>query len=406
MKSIKLSDFLKSEIKPFLLGAFLSRIMEKTIDNQNYFYTYTYFMASKVVYQDDFDFLSYAKELNDSMNKYSGFYNWDIHNSKKTVTELRFYIKNDLNMTKTMFYVALYQKLMTSNWVISPEQNEQKKEFIRGFIELRGSIDTSAKFIAQDYFYNDNIELKKAQILTDLMNLPINYANFNPRNLQPQYISGENQRNAQFRINLYYYALNIGFINKYKAKVFENAYHKHNYYLKDDITYFNFEMPISRNDDVKFIKYLNFFTNNIYQKSLTPEAVKELRKRLGFDACEQNDHRNKSIVKLFNDIAEDKCAICGTTKTYENKQTGKQTFEIHHVISYHNGQEYDNMANLVKLCPNCHRMLKKNSAPKDIQIKAIIKILHEHREIYEFTASYLAIDDINDLAEKIWSMLG
>ncbi len=405
MKSINLSDFLKSEIKPFLFGAFLSRIMEKNICNQKYFYAYTKFRASKAVYSSDFDMISYAQDLANTMNKFSGSYNWEMVVAQKTQTELRFYIKNDLNMTKTMFYVALYQKLMTSNWVISPEQNEQMKEFIRGFIELRGSIDTSAKFIAQDYFYNDNIELKKAQILTDLMNLPINYANFNPRNLQPQYISGENQRNAQFRINLFYYAINIGFMNKYKAKVFENAYHKHNYYSKNDIIYFDIDMPDSNNDDVKFIKYLNFFTNNIYQKSLTAAAIKDLRQRLGFDT-KQKSTRNLSIIKLFNEFAEDKCAICGTTTTFENKQTGRQSFEIHHIISYHNGQEYDNIANLVKLCPNCHRMLKKNSAPKDIQIKAIIKILHEHREIYEFTASYLAIDDINDLAEKIWSMLG
>ena len=51
-------------------------------------------------------------------------------------------------------------------------------------------------------------------------------------------------------------------------------------------------------------------------------------------------------------------------------------------------------------------MLKKNRADKSTQIRAILKILHEHAEIFEFTSSYLGIDDINELADKIWEMLG
>ena len=51
-------------------------------------------------------------------------------------------------------------------------------------------------------------------------------------------------------------------------------------------------------------------------------------------------------------------------------------------------------------------MLKKNAAPKDKQLKAIIKILSEHTEVLEFAKSYLQSDDINELAEQIWEMLG
>jgi len=284
---------------------------------------------------------------------------------------------------------------------------EEKKDFVRGFVEIRGSVDTTAKLIAQDYFYNSKIEIKKAQLLTDMMNLPIRFANFNPRNLQPQYVNGENKRNTQFRIHAFYYAKNIGFINDYKAKIFETVYHFHRKKVENLITYYDVEIPKSRNDDVSFIKYLNFFTNNIYDKELTSTAIKELRISLGFDTNESTKtSRNASIIELYRLISEDKCAICDTTKTFENKKTGRQHFEIHHMISYNNGNEYDNIANLVKLCPTCHDSLKRNHASKPAQVKSILKIFHEHSEIYEFTSSYLGIENINNLADKIWSMLG
>lgn len=408
MKSIKINDFFRFEIKPFILGAFLSRIMEYEDENGNkYFYAYTNFRSSKAVFIDDFNLIEYSNDLLTMLNKYSGYHNWVVHSVSKTGMELRFYILNDQHLTKSMFYKSLYQKVMTAEWSLSDSINDEKKSFIRGFMELRGSIDTTMKLIAQDYFYDNRLELKKAQILTDLMNLPIYYANFNARELQPQFVNGINKRNTQFRINLYYYASTIGFINKYKAKIFENSYHYNEKNQIDDITYYCLDLPASRNKEITFIKYLNFFTNNIYEKILTKDAIKQYREELDFDSTPTlKNNRSKSIITLFSNISEDKCAICGTTKTFINKNTGKQHFEIHHVISYYNGKELDNIANLVKLCPNCHDMLKKNRAPKKDQINAIIKILHDHQEIFEFTSSYLSIDDINKLAEKIWEMLG
>ena len=410
MKELRLSNFLKLPIKPFIYGALLSRTMEENIGDKKYFYTYTNFRSSKYVYKDDFPINSYAKELITSLNKQSGHYNWHLINSSETQLEARFYLINDIKISKTMFYRAIYQKLLQENWILSDTINNEKKDFIRGFMELRGSVDTTRKLITQDYFYDNRIELKKAQILTDIMNLPLVYANFNARDLQPQFVSGENKRNTQFRINAFFYVNEIGFLNRYKAEIFKNAYKKYikNCYEKDNVIYFEVDMPTSKNDDIQFIKYLNFFTNNIYEKNLTKTAISELRKRLGFNSMDSNNpiKRNKTIIDLFDKISEDKCAVCDTTQTFLNKGTGKQYFEIHHVISFYNGKEFDNIANLVKLCPTCHNMLKKNRSSKEQQIKAIYKILHSHPEIYEFTSLYLQINDINELADKIWSMLG
>lgn len=408
MKRLTVSELLsKKEIKPFLYGAFLNRIMTANISGEPCFYAYTSFRASKAVYKDDFNFYAYADELIASLNHFSGFYNWEKETVKQQSMELRFYVVNDLNISATQFYALLYKKMLTCDWITGDELNDDKKSFIRGFMELRGSVDTSRQLIAQDYFYSNNVELKKGQILTNLMDLPISYANFNARNLQPQYVSGENRRNAQFRINLMFYANQIGFINKYKAAIFDNSYYNRGKKVVDGITFFDVDLPRRKDYDISFIKYLNFFTNFIYEKKLTPVAVAELRKKLGFaNSAVEKSNRDRTIVELFNEISEDKCAICGTTETFVNKRTGKQHFEIHHVISYKNGVELDNIANLVKVCPTCHDMLKKNATSKEKQIKAILKILSEHAEVLEFARSYLQIDDINEISEEIWERLG
>ena len=227
--------------------------------------------------------------------------------------------------------------------------------------------------------------------------------------MQPQYVSGEVKRNAQFRINLFFYAKEIGFINRYKAQIFENAYHsvKKDLYEKHGIIYYVLQVP-EVNDEVTFIKYLQFFTNNIYNQTLTKSNIEALRKRLGFkDRAERNlsANRDKSIIDIYRDISEDKCAICGTTKTFVN-DNDKEYFEIHHVIPFYNGIKYDNIANLVKLCPNCHTMLKKNRATKEVQIDAIKKILSGNESILQYASAALGYDDIDVLAERIQSMLG
>lgn len=407
MKYIKLSDFLKLEIKPFLFGAFLSRIMEEEHGDKKYFYAYSSFKSSKFVFKCDFDLKDYSDEYIEKLNRASGHCNWIKHKVSENNIETRFYIYNDLSISKTAFYQILHQKTLSSPFIYDEKMTDEKRSFIRGFIELRGSVDTSLKFITQDYFHDSRLELKKASILTDLIGIPIQYANFNMRNLQPQFVSGEVMRNTQFRINLFYYASNIGFINDYKARIFESAYKVTAKSERDQIIFYPCSLPKTKSSDVTFLKMLNFYTNNIYEKKITKQVIEKYRDDLGFsDETSIASKRNMSIVRIFDDITEDKCAVCGTEKTYTNPQTGRQQFEIHHFISLKNGRELDNIANFVKLCPTCHRALKKGAATKEQQVKAILKILHEHAEMFEFTSSYLSVSDINELAEKVQEMLG
>jgi len=409
--NIKASDFLKYKITPFIYGLFFSGIRQDKNDLS--LYVYTDYKNSKAVINTEFDFLDYAKELCIQYNKISGYDNWGIYKNTQSSTTLRFNIINDLGITPNDMYKLIYQRLLKQEWLIDNnedyELNDNKKHFIRGFMETRGSVDTQRKYIAQDYFYNNQFELKRIMFLTDIIGISLSYLNFNPRQLQPQYYKKIQKRNTQFRINLCYYAKEIGFINKYKAKIFENAHSNKiiDKRGKDGVIYFDTQLP-KENDSAKLVEYLNFFTNNIYKKELTEEKVIELRKRIGFRNNQSHSNkiiRNKNFIELFDSITEDKCALCGTTKTFK-KPNGKQDFEIHHMVPAYNGQKYDNIANLVKLCSTCHDSLKKGRASKETQISNIIKILHENDQLYEYATIVLGLDDINKVAQRIYEMLG
>ncbi|QKX36972.1 hypothetical protein HU154_00205 [Metamycoplasma hominis] len=115
-KFIKLSDFLKLEIKPFILGAFLSRIMEYNEDKKHYFYAYSSFKTSKYVFKSDFDFEAYSAKYIEKLNYFSGHYNWSIHKVSDSAMDVRFYVLDDLNVSKTYLFKTLYQYLLKQEY--------------------------------------------------------------------------------------------------------------------------------------------------------------------------------------------------------------------------------------------------------------------------------------------------
>jgi hypothetical protein len=76
------------------------------------------------------------------------------------------------------------------------------------------------------------------------------------------------------------------------------------------------------------------------------------------------------------------------------------------MIPFHNGKEFDNIANFVKLCSNCHDSLKKGRSLKSEQLNSLRKILFENSSVFEYTSATMGIDEIEDLAEAIWLILG
>ena len=121
--------------------------------------------------------------------------------------------------------------------------NGEKRDFIRGFFELRGSVDTTATFISQDYFSDGNLELKKYKVLADFCNVPYYVLNLNFRNLQKQFVDGTNQRNTQFRINSLWYMKNIGMMDDFKVWKFANSHSSEDKIIKSgDVSYFLVEV--------------------------------------------------------------------------------------------------------------------------------------------------------------------
>ena len=155
---MRVSEFLRREISPFLYGAFMSRIMSTTERGKRYFYCYTSFRQSKLVPPRVFSISNYARKYIDELNFIGGVSDWRIVRANDEVFEARLYLENDLALTDMSFYNMLHSKFFQSEWIHEEGLTDDKKDFIRGFLELRGSVDTTAKYIAQDYFFNNRIK--------------------------------------------------------------------------------------------------------------------------------------------------------------------------------------------------------------------------------------------------------
>lgn len=397
-KYIDIKDFLELD-NPFLIGAFLSRTKSVMIDNKKYFVTYSAFKKSSLTTANINEYINnYVENLKNLSNSI----NWILTTNTDTLKIVEYYILNSLDLTIDQFYSELESKIYLSNWLDSNVNNESKNNFVRGFFEPRGSIDLSANYLTQDYFYKDEKQLKRIISIANWVGIDYGYLNINFRDLQPQYVSGINQRNTQLRINLQYYLKEYGIINEYKAKITESKHFFNNINKTNGIIHYDIDLP--RYNKSNFSNFFNFFINNVYEKSLNEDEIKKLRIQTGFDN-DVKEKRDISIIKLFRDATEDKCQYCKTTKTFLTPNK-RQYFEIHHVIAFHNGKMYDDINNLVKLCPTCHTMFKKGCADIAIQEYAVFVLLKENEKIYNFCSSILQIDDKKELANKIIEMLG
>lgn len=296
---MKLSEFLESNVSPFLLGVFFSRYI--FTKDKTKIYSEISYKISKFV--PDYKLLEESKnELQCAVNKICepfGF--WDDHtnkNSKTPIMVLRFSLENDLNLEKDNFYNKLLAKIFSQDFIADANLNEDKKMFIRGFAESRGSIDTTRPFLAMDYFYNSLIEVKRARMLYDYFNVPFSVLNFNPRELQNDYITGKNRRNTQLRFNLFWYVKNIGVINLYKAQIIKNVYNNISpSFVKQNVHFFNApEIVQTKKDSFDFM--LGYYSNNIFGKKLSDFEIKNIREELDFDTDNTTSTFKRDISRI------------------------------------------------------------------------------------------------------------
>lgn len=421
---VRLSSFLHDNIHPFLHGAFLSRII-KSKDGK-YFAAISSYQKSTKVKNSEFDFDKYTAKYVKTLNDIIGFSGWiskvEYDNSYNYCNFINrgkekafFIVENDLNISKESFFSRLYKKLFTDvDYIQGETLDDNKKNFIRGFCELRGSIDTSRPLLAMDYFYDNGFELNKARLLNEYMAVPYYIININFRQLQNQYLLGVNKRNTQLRLQLNWYSNNIGFINEYKVKIIQNSHNSLDYKKINHVHYVEFPVVEYRESDL-FITRLNHFSKKLFDKDLSSKNIDDIRKELGFDIEKDKTgslkvQRNKEIVELVRLYTSDECAGCKTKfdiskRSFIHRKTGRPYFEIHHTISFNNNIELDHEDNLVKLCPVCHSCIKSGVGTPETQQEIIRNILLNALNVKRFAQGFFDTSDDIILIAEIYNSL-
>jgi ribosomal protein L33 len=421
---IKISSLLEGKIHPMNHGALISRIIES--DDNKYFAAVSSYQRAKSVNDTNFDFDNYTKIYVQSLNSITGNNDWIskddfdksyIYCSFKGISKVKalYLIENDLKITKSNFFNRLYKKFFTdSDYIQSDSLDSQKRHFIRGFCELRGSIDTTYPKLSMDYFYENKFELNKARLLNEYLGIPYYIININFRQLQEQYVEGINKRNTQLRLELNWYSRNIGFINLYKCEIIRQNYNVDGIRESDNFFYLDMPLVEYKQSDL-FIKRISLYSERLFDRKLTSHDIDKIRQELGFD-IENDDKssskvkRNKEIVELVRLYTPDECAGCRNKydindRTFLHRKTGRPYFEIHHTISFNNNVELDHEDNLVKLCPVCHSCVKSGvGIPKD-QSEIINNIFENMPNVKYFAEGFFDTNDKSLLVQEVYRNL-
>ncbi|MCQ2866510.1 HNH endonuclease [Helicobacter pylori] len=406
------SRFLNA-IDPFNLGVLLSRFQIKN----GCIYGVCSYKASKFTssYEE-----SKAQVLN-ALNILSKHQIWQ--SNQESVTKVKgtfvFILENDLNLDENAFYKKLLNLLIDNDFFnrshsinsMTPNQ----KRFLSGFFESRGSIDTQRNFLTLDYFFHSPLEFNKFHYLIDFFTIPSEALNFNFRELQHEYAQGINQRNAQFRIYLDWYLHHIGLFNPYKARIAEHVFKTT---LVNDNGYYKLSYPpTTKYHGNGFIERTHFYLKNVYQQDLDDKSIEKLREQLGLIQNSEEFKRDSKIINFYRISTPNVCSAC--CDDYDIKERSFLSLplyqitqkldsyytEIHHVISLGKNQELDVLENLTKLCPTCHRALKKGASTEGFQKRLIGKILKRNKGNLEFAQLRFETDDFLTLIDRIYESL-
>ncbi|MDO7813380.1 HNH endonuclease signature motif containing protein [Helicobacter pylori] len=397
-------------IDPFNLGVLLSRFQIKN----GCIYGVCSYKASKFIpgYEES------KKQVLNALNTLSKHPIWQ--SNQESVTKIKgtfvFILENDLHLDENAFYKKLLNSLIDNDFFNrSHSMTPNQRLFLSGFFESRGSIDTQRNFLTLDYFFHSPLEFNKFHYLIDFFNIPSEALNFNFRELQPEYTQGINQRNAQFRIYLDWYLYHIGLFNPYKAKIAEHVFKTTLIY--DGIYYKLSYPPTTKYHGNGFTERAHFYLKNVYQQDLDKKRIKELRERLGLIQNSEEFKRDSKIINFYRISTPNVCsACCGdydikersfiSLPLYKITQRSDSYYtEIHHVISLGKDKELDVLENLAKLCPTCHRALRKGASEEGFQKRLIRKILKRNKGNLEFAQLRFETDDFLTLIDRIYESL-
>jgi 5-methylcytosine-specific restriction protein A len=92
-------------------------------------------------------------------------------------------------------------------------------------------------------------------------------------------------------------------------------------------------------------------------------------------------------------------------RTFQLRGQERHYFEIHHIIPFSKGKEHDQIDNLAKLCPTCHRILTKNRAEEALQKETIYQILSNSPNAQRYVGILADSSDLLTLTEFVYSKL-
>ncbi len=407
------SRFLNDNIDPFNLGVLLSRFQIKN----DRIYGVCSYKSSKFVP----DYEESKVQVLDALNTLSTHPIWQ--SNQESVTKIRgtfvFILENDLHLDENSFYKKLLNSLIDNDFFnrsnLMDLMTLNQKRFLSGFFESRGSIDAQRNFLTSDYFFHSPLEFNKFHYLIDFLNIPSEALNFNFRELQHEYTQGINQRNAQFRIYLDWYLYHIGLFNPYKARI---AHHVFKTTLVYDNGYYKLSYPpTTKYHGNSFTERAHFYLKNVYQQDLDKKSIEKLREQLGLIQKSKEFRRDSQIINFYRIATPNVCsACCGdydikersflSLPLYQITQRSDSYYtEIHHVISLGKDKELDVLENLAKLCPACHRALKKGASAEGFQKRLIGKILKRNKDNLEFAQLRFETDDFPTLINRIHESL-
>lgn len=297
------------------------------------------------------------------------------------------YVHIESELDKTEFFSAVYRRIIQKRFEEDVNDDLFEQKILLAFWGLRGSLDFKRKYYTvdiwretQDEKFLDNL----FQLITNLSDL--RQLNLNFRELQEQYVNGK-KRQTQFRIKLRYFYDVVG-KELLKLNVFKYQTLELN---KDKIG------ELGR-ESTSVMERILFYKEKVLGQESNSLDVNKLRQDLGFE-YEETGKRNYSIVKFARSFLEDECVACKNSytlaeRTFKYRNSERYYLEVHHCISFSADNTCDQIDNLVKLCPACHRALTKNRADEEYQKGLIRNIFINAPQAKEFCLNFSDEDNV------------
>lgn len=295
--------------------------------------------------------------------------------------------KNSDIDTKQKFFDYLY-KLIQLQRVNIDDETFKTTLLLNTFLP-RGSIDLSRAYITVDIYRTNYISDKNivnTKYFSSLIQLLLSCVdsrllNLNFRELQEDFHNNNKKRNTQIRINKNW------FFQTFTMEILNYNIYKYNILEKNHLFFDETKLR-----DNQTIFRSNSYLSNIAGKNLSANEIQILKTKYNFISSDTS-RRNTSIIKLAKLSLPEECICCKdeysiNDRTFKYRNSDMYYLEIHHVISFANNS-VDELDNLVKICPSCHRALSKNRAEEKYQKKLIKNILINDPKKYNYISIYI-----------------